>query len=60
MALALVMVMGLSYFEGGEETFRIEVLDALVACENGLAAFGIALPRITAPALASASVTGHA
>ena len=28
--------------------------------QNGLAAFGIALPRITAPALASASVTGHA
>jgi len=31
-----------------------------IAYENGLAAFGISLPRITAPALASASATGHA
>ncbi|HSL46448.1 MAG TPA: DUF2391 family protein [Anaerolineales bacterium] len=33
--LAFLMVMGLSYFEGGEETFKIEVLDALVACAVG-------------------------
>jgi putative integral membrane protein (TIGR02587 family) len=33
--LAFVMVLGLSYFEGGEETFRIEVLDALTACAVG-------------------------
>src|ERR671915_2573395 len=35
LALSFVMVMGLSYFEGGEETFEIEVLDALVACAAG-------------------------
>src|SRR5688500_17540279 len=35
LALAFVMIMGLSYFEGGEETFKIEVLDALVACAAG-------------------------
>jgi putative integral membrane protein (TIGR02587 family) len=33
--LAFAMVMGLSYFEGGEETFKIEVLDALTACTVG-------------------------
>jgi putative integral membrane protein (TIGR02587 family) len=33
--LASVMVMGLSYFEGGEETLKIEVLDALTACSVG-------------------------
>jgi putative integral membrane protein (TIGR02587 family) len=35
LALAFVLVAGLSYFEGGEETFRIEMLDALVACAAG-------------------------
>jgi len=32
---ALVIVLALSYLEGGEETFQIEVLDALVACATG-------------------------
>jgi len=35
LALAFLMVMTLSYLEGGEETFKIEVLDALVACATG-------------------------
>src|SRR5918996_6554297 len=35
LTLAFVVVLGLSYFEGGEETFKIEVLDALVACAAG-------------------------
>ena len=33
--LAFLMVMGISYLEGREETFKIEVLDALVACATG-------------------------
>jgi putative integral membrane protein (TIGR02587 family) len=55
LALAFVMVMGLSYFEGGEETFKIEVLDALVACAAGYAVaavmlllFGIIKPGMSA------------
>ncbi|HVF24921.1 MAG TPA: TIGR02587 family membrane protein [Anaerolineales bacterium] len=32
---ALLIVLALSYFEGGEATFKIEVLDALVACATG-------------------------
>src|SRR5687767_5459884 len=35
LALAFLLVLGLSYFEGGEETFKIEVLDALTACAVG-------------------------
>src|SRR5688500_8821948 len=35
LALAFLMVLGLSYFEGGEETVKIEVLDALTACAVG-------------------------
>src|SRR5687767_6525519 len=35
LALAFLMVMALSYLEGGEETFKIEVLDALVAYATG-------------------------
>jgi putative integral membrane protein (TIGR02587 family) len=35
LTLAFVMVVGLSYFEGGDETFKIEMLDALVACAAG-------------------------
>src|SRR5918998_4794683 len=37
LALAFVMVLGLSYFEGREEALKIEVLDALVACAAGYA-----------------------
>lgn len=32
---ALIVVMGLSHFEGGEETLKIEVLDAFTACAVG-------------------------
>jgi putative integral membrane protein (TIGR02587 family) len=35
LVLAFLLVIGLSYFEGGEETFKIEVLDALTACAVG-------------------------
>jgi putative integral membrane protein (TIGR02587 family) len=35
LSLAFLLVLGLSYFEGGEETFKIEVLDALTACAVG-------------------------
>ena len=53
--LAFVMVVGLSYFEGGDETFQIEILDALVACAAGytvaavmLTLFGIIKPGMSA------------
>jgi putative integral membrane protein (TIGR02587 family) len=55
LVLAFLMVMGLSYFEGGEETLKIEVLDALVACAVGytvatvmLLLFGIIKPGMSA------------
>lgn len=35
LVVAFLMVLGLSYFEGGEETFKIEILDALVAIAVG-------------------------
>ena len=55
LALAFATILGLSYFEGGEETFKIEVLDALVACATGytvaavmLLLFGILEPGMSA------------
>jgi putative integral membrane protein (TIGR02587 family) len=55
LTLAFVTVVGLSYFEGGEETFKIELLDALVACAAGytvaagmLVLFGIIKPGMSA------------
>jgi putative integral membrane protein (TIGR02587 family) len=55
LALAFLMVLGISYFEGGEETFEMEVLDALVACAAGytvaaamLLLFGIVKPGMSA------------
>jgi putative integral membrane protein (TIGR02587 family) len=55
LTLAFALVMGLSYFEGREETFKIEVLDALVACAAGytvaavmLLLFGIVKPGMSA------------
>src|SRR5918997_7223033 len=58
LSLAFMMVMGLSYFEGGEETFKIEVMDALVACATGytvaavmLLLFGIIKPGMSADEL---------
>jgi putative integral membrane protein (TIGR02587 family) len=53
--LAFLMVIGLSYFEGRGETFKIEILDALVACAAGytvafvmLSLFGIIKPGMSA------------
>jgi putative integral membrane protein (TIGR02587 family) len=54
LALAFMLVVGLSYLEGGDETFKIEMLDALVACAVGytvaavmLAQFGIIKPGMS-------------
>src|SRR5688572_9923282 len=53
--LAFITILGLSYFEGGPESFKIEVLDALVACAAGytvatvmLSLFGIIKPGMSA------------
>jgi putative integral membrane protein (TIGR02587 family) len=43
LVFAFMMVMGLSYFEGGEETFKIEVLDAFTACTVGYAVAAVML-----------------
>ena len=55
LALAFLVVVGLSYLEGGDETFKIEMLDALVACAVGytvvalmLLLFGIIKPGMSA------------
>jgi putative integral membrane protein (TIGR02587 family) len=54
LALAFMMVVALSYLEGGHETFKIEMLDALVACAAGytmaavmLVLFGIIKPGMS-------------
>ena len=54
LTLAFVVVLGLSYFEGRAEAFKIEVLDALVACAAGytvaavmLLIFGIIKPGMS-------------
>ena len=54
LAVAFVVVIALSYFEGGHETFKIEILDALVACAVGytvavviLVLFGIVKPGMS-------------
>ena len=53
--LAFIVVIALSYFEGANETFKIEILDALVACAVGytvattmLVLFGIMKPGMSA------------
>src|SRR5919107_985153 len=58
--LAFVLVIGLSYFEGGEETFKIEVLDALVACAAGytVAAVMLLLFGIVKPGMSADEVVG--
>jgi putative integral membrane protein (TIGR02587 family) len=55
LVFAFAIVMGLSYFEGGEETLKIEVLDAFTACAVGylvaavmLLLFGILKPGMSA------------
>ena len=52
--LAFIVVIALSYFEGADETFKIEILDALVACAVGytvaatmLGLFGIIKPGMS-------------
>ena len=54
LALAFLVVIALSYFEGADETFKIEILDALVACAVGytvaatmLVLFGIIKPGMS-------------
>src|SRR5687768_6005584 len=37
LALAFMLVLGLSYFEGSDETFKIDVLDTLIASAVGYA-----------------------
>ncbi|HEX5808427.1 MAG TPA: TIGR02587 family membrane protein [Anaerolineales bacterium] len=58
--LAFATVMGLSYFEGGEETFRIEVLDALTACAVGyvVATVMLLLLGIIKPGMSADEVIG--
>jgi len=55
LALTFVMIVVLSYLEGGDESFKIEMLDALVACAVGytvvavmLVLFGIIKPGMSA------------
>lgn len=43
LGVAFLIVIGLSYFEGGEESFKIEILDALVACAAGYVVSGVML-----------------
>ena len=54
LAIAFAVIIALSYFEGGHETFKIEILDALVACAVGytvaaviLVLFGIVKPGMS-------------
>ena len=58
--LAFMLVLGLSYFEGGEETFKIEVLDAFVACAVGytIAAGMLFLLGIIKPGMSADELTG--
>lgn len=58
LVFSFIVIMGLSYFEGGEETFKIEVLDAFTACAVGyvvatvmLLLFGIIKPGMSADEL---------
>ncbi|MGI8835385.1 MAG: DUF2391 family protein, partial [Pyrinomonadaceae bacterium] len=43
LGLAFVMVIGLSYLEGGDEPFKVDVLDALVACAVGYTVVAVML-----------------
>jgi putative integral membrane protein (TIGR02587 family) len=60
LTLAFTTVVGLSYFEGGEETLKIEVLDALVACAAGytVAAVMLLLFGIIKPGMSADEVVG--
>ena len=41
--VAFAVILGISYFEGGEEPFKIDLLDALVACAAGYTVASIML-----------------
>jgi putative integral membrane protein (TIGR02587 family) len=60
LALAFIVILGLSYFEGGEETFKIEVLDSLVACAVGytVAAVMLLVLGIIKPGMSADEVVG--
>lgn len=60
LVFAFLLVLGLSYFEGGEETFKIEVLDALTACAVGylVAAVMLVLLGILKPGMSADEIIG--
>ena len=60
LAFVVVVVSGLSYFEGGHETLRIEVLDAFVACAVGyvVSAAMLSLLAIIGPGMSADEVVG--
>jgi putative integral membrane protein (TIGR02587 family) len=60
LAFVVVLVSGLSYFEGGEETLKIEVLDAFVACAVGyvVSAAMLSLLAIIGPGMSADEVIG--
>ena len=58
--LAFLVVIALSYFEGADETFKIEILDALVACAVGytVAATMLVLFGIIKPGMSASEIIG--
>ena len=60
LALAFATILGLSYFEGGHETLKIEILDALVACATGytIAAVMLLLFGILEPGMSADEIVG--
>ena len=60
LALAFVVVIALSYLEGANETFKIEMLDALVACAVGytVAALMLVLFGIIKPGMSGDEIVG--
>jgi putative integral membrane protein (TIGR02587 family) len=60
LAFVVVLVAGLSYFEGGEETLQIEALDTFVACAVGyvVSAALLALLAIVGPGMSADEVIG--
>ncbi|HEY5883805.1 MAG TPA: TIGR02587 family membrane protein [Pyrinomonadaceae bacterium] len=60
LTLAFIVVIALSYFEGAHETFKIEILDALVACAVGytVAASMLVLFGIIKPGMSASEIVG--
>lgn len=60
LTLSLLVVIALSYFEGADETFKIELLDALVACAVGytVAATMLVLFGIIKPGMSTNEIVG--